>query len=206
MRYTGPKNKIGRREATDLGLKTEGSKAQARLLKKLNVLPGQHGTRGRRKVSERGRQLRDKQKLRFLFGVTERQMKNYFKKAIGMKGNTALLLSNFLEKRLDNLVYRLGFAPTRAASRQIVNHGHIKVNDKLVTIPSVQMKVNDIITFLKEKSTKIPYIETSLANKNVIIVKWIERKGTVGKLIAEPTSEEIEKQINIRNVIEFYSK
>lgn len=206
MRYTGPRNKIGRREATDLGLKTSGSKAQARLLKRLNVLPGQHGTRGRRKVSERGRQLRDKQKLRFLFGVSERQLKNYFKKAVSMKGNTALFLSNFLEKRLDNLVYRLGFAPTRASSRQIVNHGHIKVNDKMVGVASFQVRINDIITFSSDKSTKIPYIEASLNTKNIIIPKWIERKGTAGKLVEEPNSEEIEKQINIRNVIEFYSK
>lgn len=206
MRYTGPKNRIARREAMDLGLKTQGSKSQARLLRRLNVLPGQHGTRGRRKVSERGRQLREKQKLRYLFGVTEKQLKNYYKKAVGIKGNTAFFIAQFLEKRLDNIVYRLGFAPTRASSRQLVHHGHIKVNDRLVDVPSFQVKSGDIITFAKESSTKIPYIESNIANKDIIVPNWLEKKGIIGKLNKEPDSEEIDKQINMRNIIEFYSK
>lgn len=206
MRYKGPKNRIARREGVDLGLKTLGSKNHARLLKKLNVRPGQHGTVSRRKVSERGLQLREKQKLRYIFGLSEKQLKNYFKKAVVKKGNTALYLSQFLENRLDNIVYRLGLAPTRAASRQLVNHGHIAVNDKKISIPSYQVKVGDKVSFVNEKTTKIPYIEKILTNKDLIIPAWLEKKAVVGKLISLPTSEEISKQCNLRLIIEYYSR
>lgn len=206
MRYTGPKNRIARREAMDLGLKTAGSKSQATLLRRLNVFPGQHTVKGRRKLSEHALQLREKQKLRYLFGVTERQAKGYFKSAAQRKGNTTMYLSVSFEKRLDNIVYRLGFAPTRSASRQLVSHGHIKVNDGIVTIPSLQVRIGDIITFSNEKSAKIPYVEKALLNKDVILPKWLERKGTAGKMVSEPTSELIENQINLRLVIEFYSR
>ncbi len=206
MRYTGPKNRIARREGIDLGLKTPGSKSHARLLKKLNVLPGQHGTRGRRKVSERGIQLREKQKLRFMFGLTEKQLKNYFGKAREKKGNTALHLSQYLEKRLDNVVFRLGLAPTRAASRQLINHGHVSVNDKKVRVASYQLRVGDKVTFIKDKSAKIPYIKASLDNKDLMIPSWVEKKAIVGRLAAEPTLDEIAKQINLRLIIEYYSR
>lgn len=206
MRYLGPKNRLARREAIDLGLKTPGSKSHARLLKRLNILPGQHGTRGRRKVSERGFQLREKQKLRFIFGLTEGQLKKYFQAARVKKGNTALYMSEFLEKRLDNVVYRLGMAPTRAASRQLVSHGHIKVDDKKVTIPSYQVKIGKTVSFNSDRSAKIPYIEKNLTNKDVIIPLWLERKATFGKLIALPSSSEIDKQVNLRLVIEYYSR
>jgi len=206
MRQIGPKNRIARREAMDLGLKTPGSKSHARLLKKLNVLPGQHGTRGRRKTSEHGVQLREKQKLRSIFGITEGKLKKYFTASVLKKGNTADHLCLLLEKRLDNIVYRLGFAPTRASARQLVSHGHIKVNDKLMNIASHQVKVGDIITFSNQASTKIPYIEKILSNKDIILPKWLERKATVGKLVSQPTNEEISKQINLRLIIEYYSR
>ncbi len=205
MRYTGPKNRISRREGVDLELKTVGSKSHARLLKKLGVPPGQHGLRKRRKVSERGTQLREKQKLRYMFGVTEKQLKNYFKKASLKKGNTALYLSHSLESRLDNIIFHLGFAPTRSAARQLVTHGHINVNGKKLSIPSYQVRVGEEIS-LDEKSTKIPYIELCLNNKDTIIPSWLEKKATTGKLIAEPTQEVIEKLINLRLIIEYYSR
>ncbi len=206
MRIIGPKNKQSRREGIDLGLKTPGSKSHASLLRKLNVLPGQHGTRTRRKHSERARQLREKQKLRFLFGITESQLKKYFDKSIRMKGNTAINLSQLLEKRLDNVVYRLGFTPTRPSARQLVSHQHIKVNDRIVNVSSYQVGLNDAVGFAGTKAVKIPAIETSLANKDTLIPKWLERENTSGKVIAEPSSEDIEKQINLRSVIEFYSR
>jgi len=206
MRYVGPRNRIARREGLDLGLKTPGSKSHARLLKRLNVKPGQHGARMKRKISERAVQLREKQKLRYIFGVTEGQLKKYFKIASAKKGNTALYLAQFLESRLDNTVYRLGFAPTRAAARQLINHGHIKVNDRVVDIPSYQLKVNDIVSFAKEEAIKIPYIEKMMANKDLILPRWLERKATVGKMVEAPTSEEIDKQINLRLVVEYYSR
>lgn len=206
MRYTGPRNKIARREGVDLGFKTLGSKSHERLLKKLNVRPGQQGTRSRRKISDHARQLREKQKLRYLFHLTERQLKKYFKEAAVKKGNTAVFLAKFLEKRLDNVIYRAGFVPTRASARQLVSHRHIKVNDKVTSIPSYQVKKDDIITFSKEKMTKIPYIEKMLTTKDSILPRWLERKATVSKMIDEPNSEDIEKQINLRLVIEHYSR
>lgn len=206
MRYTGPRNRIARREGIDLGLKTPGSKSHERLLKKLNVFPGQQGTRRRRKISDHARQLREKQKLRHLFQVTERQLKKYFHAAAVKKGNTALYLSEFLEKRLDNIIYRAGISPTRASARQLVSHRHIKVNDKVVSIPSHQVRKGDIITFSNAEVEKIPYIEKILANKNIILPNWIERKATICKIVKEPTNDEIEKQINLRLVIEHYSR
>ena len=136
MRYTGPRNRIARREGLDLGLKTAGSKNHARLLKKLNVPPGQHALRRRRKISDHSRQLREKQCLKYMFQLSEKQLKNYFKEAKVKKGNTAYYLAKFLEARLDNLVFRSGLAPTRAAARQLVSHGHIKVNAKIVEVYS----------------------------------------------------------------------
>lgn len=206
MRYLGPKNRISRREGMDLELKTVGSKSHARLLKKLNVPPGQHGLRKRKKVSERGTQLREKQKLRFMFGITEKQLKNYFKKASLKRGNTALYLSQYLERRLDNIIYRLGFAPTRASARQLVTHGHIIINKKKVTIPSYQVSVSEELSFIDDKTTKIPYIENSLNNKDIILPSWLEKKAIAGKLIMEPTQDIIAKQINLRLIIEYYSR
>lgn len=206
MRYLGPKNRISRREGVDLELKTVGSKSHARLLKKLNVPPGQHGVRKRKKVSERGVQLREKQKLRYMFGITEKQLKNYFKKASLKKGNTASYLSHSLESRLDNIIFHLGFAPTRAAARQLTTHGHIIVNKKRLTIPSYHVRVGDEISFVDEKTVKIPYIESSVNNKDIILPAWLNRKAIVGKLVSEPNQEVIEKLINLRLIIEYYSR
>ncbi len=205
MRYTGARNRIARREGIDLGLKTAGSKSQATLLKKLTILPGQHGTRGRRKISEHATQLREKQKLRYLYGVTANQLKNYFAHASRKLGNTAFYLTQFLESRLDNVVYKLGFAPTRSSARQLVNHRHIIVNGRVVDIPSYQVKMGDVIT-LKEGSIKIPYIEKNLENKDLAIPKWLERQGAVGKVIGSADLEDVERIVNLRLVVEFFSR
>lgn len=206
MRITGPKNKIARREGMDLGLKTVGTKSHASLLRKLNILPGEHGTRGRRKQSERGKQLREKQKLRFIFGITETQLKNYFNQAKKIKGNTSLILSKLLERRLDNIVYRLGLVPTRASARQLVSHRHIKIDDKIVNIPSYQVSISHKITLANEKTLKMPIVEASLSNKDIVLPKWLQRKNNTGTLVSDPSSDEIEKQVNLRLVIEFYSR
>ncbi|OGK34924.1 30S ribosomal protein S4 [Candidatus Roizmanbacteria bacterium RIFCSPHIGHO2_12_FULL_39_8] len=206
MRYTGPRNRLARREGVDLGLKTIGSKSHARLLKKLNVPPGQHGLRRRRKISDHAQQLREKQQLRYMFNLTEKQLKNYFKEAVVKKGNTAYYLAKFLESRLDNLIYRSGLSPTRTAARQLVTHRHIKVNNKIVNIPSYRARIGDIITFSSDKITKVPYIESFLANKDTIIPEWLEKKSLTVKLVKEPASEGIEKQVNLRLVIEHYSR
>lgn len=206
MRSTGSKNKIARREGMDLGLKTPGSKSHATLLKKLLVRPGQHGLKMRRKTSEHSKQLREKQKLRFMFGVSERQMKNYFKKAVSRPGNTGSFFSEYLEERLDNVIYRGGFAPTRAASRQLVSHKHVKVNDKIVNSASMTVRVGDVLTLSSDKIQKIPAIAAALSIKDGFIPAWIDRKGAVIKMVARPTAEIIEKQINLRLVVEFYSR
>ena len=208
MRYTGPRNKVSRREGVDLGLKTPGTKGHATLLKKLTLKPGQHGagTRKRKKQSERGKQLREKQKLRFMFGVTETQLKNYYNEAVNTKGNTGVILGQLLEQRLDNVIYRLGFAPTRASARQLVNHGHVVVNDKMVSVASYRVSVGDKVAFKVGKTAKIPYIETQMANETQIVPEWIERKAEKGKILKMPDSENIEKQVGMRLVIEFYSR
>ncbi len=117
-----------------------------------------------------------------------------------------MYLSQYLEKRLDNVVYRLGLAPTRAASRQLVTHGHISVDDKKVSIPSYQVRVGEKISFLSEKTTKIPYIEKILSNKDVIIPSWLEKKAVAGRILSIPSNEEITKQVNLRLIIEYYSR
>ncbi len=206
MRHIGPKNRLARREGIDLGLKTPGTKSHANLLKKMNVPPGQHGLNRRRKISERGKQLREAQKLKYIFGISTGQLKSYFKKAVKKTGNTALFLSQYLEKRLDNVIYRLGLAPTRASARQLVNHGHIQVNGQPVDIPSYQMKQGDIVSFRKEDSMKIPAVEKILQTTDLLIPSWLEKKGTAGKFTAEPTAELIEKQIILRLVIEYFSR
>ncbi|KKQ38331.1 MAG: 30S ribosomal protein S4 [Candidatus Roizmanbacteria bacterium GW2011_GWA2_37_7] len=206
MRYTGPKNKIARRQATDLGLKTAGSKSHASLLKKMNIRPGQHGTRYRRKESEHARQLIEKQKLRYLFGLTESQLKKYFTIASRKKGNTAIYLGELLERRLDNILYRLGFTPTRAAARQLVTHGHIAVNDKKINIPSYLMKNNEKISFLTKKTKEIPYIQIFCETSDVIVPVWLEAKKDSGLLTQTPDNTLIQQQVNLRLVIEFYSR
>lgn len=190
----------------DLSMKTAGSQSYARLLKKLNILPGQHGTRKRKKTSEHSKQLREKQKLRYMFGVTETQMKKYFTSASRKKGNTALYLAELLERRLDNIVYRLGMAPTRAASRQLVSHGHISVAGKQVDIPSFQVKTGTKIVYNTKDAAKIPYIEMYKKQTDVIIPEWLTPEAEGGVLQADPSSNILENQINMRLVVEFYSR
>lgn len=207
MRYTGPKNRLARREAFDLGLKTPGGKSYSNLLRRLNIVPGQRQQSGlsKKRLTEYGSQLREKQKLKRIYGITEKQMKNYFHKASKTVGNTADNLIQLLERRLDNIVYRLGFAPTRSSARQLVAHGHLLVNNKKVNIPSYLVNVNDIISFRKEKSMKIPYIAQMLEKKDFILPSWLKREGPVGKLIGLPKKEDLKEMVNLQSVIEFYS-
>lgn len=206
MRYTGPRNKLARREGVDLELKTPGSKAHGNLLRRLNIIPGQHGAGRARKKTDYGYQLREKQKLRRIYSISERQMKRYFEAANSKKGNTADYLIQNLERRLDNVIYRLSFAPTRAAARQLVGHGHVTVNKKKVTIPSYQVKIGDEVTFRRDKTIKIPYIEELLQKKDAIQPEWLQREGTVGKVAAVPLSNLFAEIVNLQSVIEFYSR
>lgn len=204
-RYTGPKNRLARREGTDLGLKTPGSKAHATLLKRLNVPPGQHGTKGKRKLSDFGEQLREKQKARRMYGILEKQFRNYFTNAKKIKGNTGEALLQYLERRLDNMVYRMSLAPTRTSARQFVTHGHVLINNQKVSIPSYQVNVNDVIS-LKPKALQIPAIKKLLEEKNPVVPSWVERKGAVGRFIKIPQRSEIQSDVNEQLIVEYYSR
>lgn len=206
MRYIGPKNRLSRREQADLAHKTAGSKAHSGLLRRLNIPPGQHGTSRFRKLTEYGKQLREKQKVKRTYGLTESQLKKYFTHAQTIKGNTAEILFATLESRLDNIVYRLGLAPTRAASRQLVTHGHLQVNGKKVTIPSYQVSSGDKIEFRKAKTATIPYIASYLEQSGELVPNWLNRKAQTGQIKSQPTEEHISGDLDLQTVIEFYSR
>lgn len=204
-RYTGPKNRLARREGTDLGSKTVGSKAHAGLLKRLNVPPGMHGAKGRRKISDYGAQLREKQKVKRLYGVLERQFRKAFEKAKKWKGNTGEKLLQSMERRLDNVVFRLNLAPTRQMARQLVSHGHVLVDGGKVNIPSFSVSEKQVIT-LKVKSMEIPAVKKLLDNKTVVVPEWLERKGPVGSIVRLPQRSDIQEDINEQLIVEHYSR
>ncbi len=204
-RYRGPKNRLARREGTDLGLKTVGSNAHAQLLKRLKVVPGQHGQKGRRKTSDYALQLREKQKVKRMYGILEKQFRRYFDSATGVVGNTGEALLQTLERRLDNVIYRMGFCPTRAFARQIVVHGHVLVDGKKVNIPSFLVRKDQVISF-KSKMLEAPVMKKLLEEKDVAIPSWVEKKGPAGRVIRLPLRDDIKDDINEQLIIEFYSR
>lgn len=201
-RNTGPKNRLARREGENLGLK---SGINQKLERRLNVLPGQHGKMGRKKVSGYGVQLREKQKVKTIYGILETQFRKYFGIASKTHGATGETLLCLLERRLDNVVFRLKFATTRAFARQLVGHGHVLVNGKKVTIPSCLVKKDDVVT-LDSKAMSMPDVKKLLAEENVIIVKWLERKAAAGKIVLLPARDDIDMGINEQLIVEFYSR
>lgn len=204
-RYIGPKNRLSRREGIDLGMKTIGSHAHAELLKRLTIIPGQHGVRGKRKVSDYGVQLREKQKVKRMYGMLERQFRKIFEKAKKYRGNTGEQLIQFLEQRLDNAVYRMGLAPTRASARQLVSHRHVLIDGKLVTIPSYEVKKDQVIS-LSAKGAEVPSSKKMIEDKTVQVPAWVERKGPVGKVLRLPIRTDVTDDINEQLIIEFYSR
>ncbi|HEY7378496.1 MAG TPA: 30S ribosomal protein S4 [Steroidobacteraceae bacterium] len=205
-RYLGPKCKLSRREGTDLFLKSGVKPLESKC--KLEVPPG--GIKGERRtrLSDYGLQLREKQKLRRMYGVLERQFANYYQRASGRPGATGETLLQLLETRLDNVVYRMGFAATRAEARQLVNHKAIAVNDKLVNIPSYQCKAGDTIT-LREKAKKQQRVAAALAIATQVgFPDWVEvdDKKMFGVLKSVPDRDEILPDINESLVVELYSK
>jgi small subunit ribosomal protein S4 len=204
-RYTGPKCKLSRREGTDLFLKSARRGLDTKC--KLDVRPGQHGAKMTR-VSEYGHQLREKQKIRRMYGVLERQFRNYFEKAAQKKGPTGETLLQLLESRLDNVVYRMGFASTRAEARQLVSHKAIEVNGKPVNIPSYLLRAADTIT-VREKSRAQLRIKSSLdlAEANGF-PSWVEvePKNFKGVFKSVPDRAEIASDVNEQLVVELYSK
>lgn len=197
-RHTGPKDRLSRREEYDLFGK--GAK-----LTRLTVPPGVHGPKGTGKVSQYGRQLREKQKVKRLYGILEKQFKRYYKDAIRSRGNTGERLLSLLEKRLDNTIYRLGFAPTRPAARQLVSHNHVLVNGKKVNIPSYQVVVGDTVS-LDKKAIEMPVTKELLAVKETKLPGWLKRKAAAGKVEREPVRDDVTEPISEQDIIEFYSR
>ena len=204
-RYNGPKNRLARREGIDLGYKTVGSKSHAALLKRLGIVPGQHGSKGRRKVSDFGLQLREKQKVKRLYGVLERQFRKSFGQAMKYRGNTGEKLLEFMERRLDNVVYRMGFSPTRGLARQMVSHGHVLVDGKKVNIPSYRIE-KDMVISLSPKGAEIPAVKKVLDDTSFRAPVWIERKGPAGKVVRLPERTDISEDINEQLIVEHYSR
>ncbi len=206
-RYRGPREKLERRLGVDLGLKGERRLAGKSALEKRPYAPGQHGQR-RTKISEYGMQLREKQKAKFMYGVSEKQFRALFKEASKKEGNTGELLIQLLEQRLDNVVYRLGFATTRAFARQLVNHGHILVDGKRVDIPSFRVKVGQKIE-IREKSKANPQILRAIELTNETgIVEWVdvEKEKLFGIFSRVPARDEINIPVEERFIVELYSK
>jgi small subunit ribosomal protein S4 len=199
-RYTGPKQRLQRSMGEDLGLKTNSVKVQRRLA----VPAGQHGKKGRKKVSDYGTQLREKQKVKIIYGILEKQMHKYYEVATKTPASTGAALLKLLERRLDNVVFRLGFAPTRAAARQYVAHNHIRVNGVKVTIPSYLIKIGDVVS-LKDKSASIPVVAALLKDQKAV-PSWLERQATSGKVARFPERDELDYEVNEQLIVEFYSR
>jgi small subunit ribosomal protein S4 len=198
-RYTGPKHKLARREGINLLEKTSAS-----LMRRLNVPPGVHGKKGKRRPSEFGQQLREKQKAKVTYGVLERQFKKMVEAASKQKGDTEELLLSSLERRLDNIVYRLSFAKSRMMARQFVTHGHVLVNSKKMSIPSYAVQEGDIIS-LDATIQKNPDVLKNLEEKKDVL-GFLEKKGIVGKLTRIPNSADIQAPFSTRQIIEYYSR
>ena len=199
-KYTGPKSKIARRFG-------EAIYGADRVLEKRNYPPGQHGlAHKRKKVSEYGMQLNEKQKAKYTYGLLEKQFSRTYEAAARMGGITGDHLLQLLEQRLDNVVYRLGIAPTRAAARQLVSHRHICVNGKVVNIPSYTLRVGDIVS-VREKSKSLEVITNSLAGGKSRYA-WLEWDNATmsGKFIQMPEREEIPENIKEQLIVELYSK
>ncbi len=193
-RYTGPKHRLARLEGVNILEKTSNS-----LERRLNIIPGIHGKKGRRKTSEYGLQLREKQKLKKIYGLLEKQFRNYVDLAQSKKANTEDALVQLLETRLDNIVYRLGFARSRNQARQMVSHKHVFVNGKKVNIPSYRVKEGDLITF----ATKMIKAEEEEARA---VLPFVEREIDSGKLMRLPESKDVPNPVDYQLVIEFYSR
>ncbi|MEI6305460.1 MAG: 30S ribosomal protein S4 [Deltaproteobacteria bacterium] len=206
-RYTGPSCRLCRRENMELFLKGDRCYTDKCAIKRRNYPPGQHG-QSRSKTSSYGVQLREKQKVRRIYGILEQQFRGYFAEADRMKGVTGETLLSLLERRLDNAVYRLGFASSRIEARQLVRHGHFTLNGKKVNIPSIQLKAGDVVE-LREKSRKVTAINDSLdAVVRRGIPQWLEldKDAFKGTLKGLPVREDITTPIQEQLIVELYSK
>ena len=199
-RYTGPKTKIARKFGEPIF-------GEDKVLQRRNFPPGQHGANKRRKTSEYGMQLREKQKAKYTYGVLERQFRNLFEKASRLGGVTGEILLQLLESRLDNVVFRLCIAPTRPAARQLVLHRHITVNGQVVNIASYSVKPGDVVG-VREKSKALEVIADALSGFNHSKYPWIEwdEASKSGKFLHVPAREDIPETIKEQLIVELYSK
>ena len=200
-RYTGPKHKIARREGVNIL-----EKESASLKRRLNVPPGGvHGRKMKRRLSEYGQQLREKQKAKAIYGLLEKQFGNLVKQVSRKKGETGELLMTLLETRLDNIIYRLGFAKTRTHARQMVGHRHVLVNGEKLNIPSYSVKLDDVVT-LTSKAQKNAQVLALMEDKDKVIVPFLKREGMSGKLIRMPKKDDVKPPFDLQLIIEYYSR
>ena len=202
-RYTGPRNKRARRIGQDLGLKTNPKSLERRI----NTLPGTHGRKGKGKVSDFGIQLNEKQKAKAVYGIRERQFRKYVEKASTMAGDSGVNLQEMLEMRMDNVVYRMGFATTRAQARQFVSHSMFTLNGKKMNIPSHIVRVGDIIALKENKQKKQIFENVSDRLQSQEVASWIlvDAAAKSGKILTKPTERDFEKVFDVKLITEYYS-
>jgi len=205
-RYTGPKCKLARREGTDLFLKSARRSLDSKC--KLDTKPGQHGVRSGMRMSDYGNQLREKQKLRRTYGILERQFRRYFFEAARRKGSTGTNLLQLLESRLDNVVYRMGLGSTRAEARQLVTHGSITVNGKVLNVPSALVKATDVVGVTEKAKGQLRIQDALQLAEKVGFPSWVEVdvKKMAGTFKGAPDRSEFGQDINESLVVELYSK
>lgn len=205
-RYTGPRCRLSRREGIDLMLTSRTRPLDSKC--KLDTPPGQHGQRRQRRLSDYALQLREKQKLRRMYGVLERQFRNYYKKAAKQRGATGENLFRLLECRLDNVAFRMGFGATRAEARQLVNHRAVMVNGRCVNVPSYQVEVSDVVS-IRDRARKQQRIQDSLSlMEQYGFPGWVEVDANKmqGTLRALPERDDLPADVNEQLVVELYSK
>lgn len=203
-RYIGPKNKIARRFGVNLGLKTNAAKVARRL----GQTPGQHGpNKRRRSLSTYGKQLAEKQKAKFMYGIREKQFSRYVKEASRMQGDSGLNLQALLERRFDNVIYRLGFAVTRAQARQMVSHNMFTVNGKKMNIPSYLVREGDVIAIKANKQKKKIFDEVQTRMENAEMPSWIvaDAAKKEGRISSMPLEADFDKVFDVKLIIEYYS-
>lgn len=200
-RYTGPKTKLSRKFGEDLSLKTNAIKTARRLAQ----APGQHGAKMRRKLSQYGMQLKEKQKVKALYGVSEKSMERLYQEASSKQTNTGMTLLSYLERRLDNVIYRAGLAPTRPAARQLVNHAHFLVNGKRMDIPSYRVQVGDVIS-PKPSSAKHQVLAQAIKDNDTTPPEWLKIKAGIVNVAKLPLREDTRESIEEQLIVEFYSR
>jgi small subunit ribosomal protein S4 len=205
-RYTGPKCKLARREGTDLFLKSARRSLDSKC--KLDTKPGQHGVKSGARTSDYGVQLREKQKLRRMYGLLERQFQRYFVEAARRKGSTGTNLLQLLESRLDNVVYRMGLGSTRAEARQLVSHRSIMVNGKVLNVPSAMLKAGDVVSATDKSKAQLRIVDALQLAEKVGFPRWVEvdPKKVTGTFKGAPDRSEFGQDINESLVVELYSK